>query len=66
MCWRMLGAANALDAHLLDSKLIFERGQSADSREGVAAFLEKRDPHYPNLPSQDMPPTYPWWDVTAR
>jgi enoyl-CoA hydratase/carnithine racemase len=38
----MLGATHPLEAHLADSRAIFERGQSADAAEGVTAFLEKR------------------------
>jgi hypothetical protein len=31
-------------------------------REGVAAFLDKRAPVFPNKVSTDMPSFYPWWD----
>lgn len=43
MMWRMLGAASPLEAHRIDSRLMWERGGSADAAEGIAAFLEKRD-----------------------
>jgi 2-(1,2-epoxy-1,2-dihydrophenyl)acetyl-CoA isomerase len=40
-------AANDLDAQLeLETTLMREAGRSADYREGVAAFLEKREPRY--------------------
>ena len=32
----------------------------AEAREGVAAFLEKRAPKYPDKVSSDMPQPYPW------
>jgi hypothetical protein len=48
-------------AHRVDSRAIQARGQSADAREGVGAFLEKRSPAYPDKVSTDMPPFYPWW-----
>ena len=44
LMWRMLGASSPMDAHRLDSRLMWERGGSADAREGVAAFLERRLP----------------------
>lgn len=35
-------------------------GCSADAREGVTAFLEKRPRRFAMRPSADMPPFYPW------
>ena len=48
MLWRMLGASHPMDAHRVDSRGIMERGRSADSREGVVSFLEKRPARYPD------------------
>src|SRR3954452_24637098 len=42
LLWEMLGAAHPMDAHRADSRGMFSRGQSADAREGVTSFLEKR------------------------
>ena len=42
MLWRMLGAAHPMEAHRADSRGIALRGPSADAREGVESFLEKR------------------------
>lgn len=61
MMWRMLGAEHPMDAHRVDSRAIFSRGASADAREGVTAFLEKRPAQFPNKVSADMPPWFPWW-----
>src|SRR5438045_7945265 len=61
MLWRMLGADHPMEAHKIDSRGIYARGQAADAKEGVVSFLEKRQPHYPNKVSSDMPGYYPWW-----
>ena len=61
MLWRMLGADHPMEAHKIDSRGIFARGQQADAREGVSSFLEKRQPVYPDKVSGDMPTFFPWW-----
>jgi enoyl-CoA hydratase/carnithine racemase len=48
LLWDMLGASHPHEAHLADSRAIFERGRSADAREGVTAFLEKRAAVFPD------------------
>lgn len=62
MMWKMLGASHPMEAHVVDSASIFSRGASADAREGVTSFLEKRKAEYPDKVSERMPPFYPWWD----
>ncbi len=61
LMWRLLGAEHPMDAHRLDSRCMDWTGRSADAREGVSAFLEKRPARFALRPSQDMPPFYPWW-----
>ena len=61
MLWRMLGADHPMDAHRVDSSGILERGRSADSREGVMSFLEKRPAAFPLLVSTDLPDIFPDW-----
>jgi enoyl-CoA hydratase/carnithine racemase len=61
MMWRMLGSDHPMDAHRLDSMLVQARGKSADAREGVGAFLEKRPAQFEGRVTADMPPAYPWW-----
>jgi enoyl-CoA hydratase/carnithine racemase len=61
MMWKLLGADHPIEGHRLDSRGMAWTGRSADAREGIAAFLEKRLPRFPLKPSQDMPPFYPWW-----
>ncbi len=62
MMWRMLGAPHPMHAHRIDSRGIFSRGRSADVKEGVTSFLDKRAPVFTDRVSTDMPPWYPWWD----
>lgn len=61
MMWRMLGASHPMEAHRVDSRGIMERGKSADSKEGVMSFLEKRPAVYPDRVSDGMPDIFPNW-----
>jgi enoyl-CoA hydratase/carnithine racemase len=61
MLWRMAGADHPMEAHKVDSRGIFARGSSADVKEGVASFLEKRPAKFPDKISKDMPKYFPWW-----
>jgi enoyl-CoA hydratase/carnithine racemase len=61
MMWRLQASDHPMDAHQIDSRAIQSRGTSADCREGVAAFLEKRRALFPNTVSSDLPDFYPWW-----
>jgi enoyl-CoA hydratase/carnithine racemase len=62
MMWRMLGASHPMDAHRVDSRGIMERGKSADSKEGVMSFLEKRAAAYPDRVSDGLPNIFPNWE----
>jgi enoyl-CoA hydratase/carnithine racemase len=59
MLWRMLGASHPMEAHQVDSRGILSRGASADAREGVESFLEKRTPVYPVKVSDGLPDIFP-------
>lgn len=61
MMWKMLTADHPMEAHKLDSKGIRTLGKTADAREGITAFFEKRLPKFSNKPSTDLPDFYPWW-----
>ena len=61
MLWRMLDVDHPMEAHKIDSRGVQYMGASADAREGVESFLEKRDPNYTLTPSQDLPEYFPWW-----
>lgn len=62
MMWRMMTASHPMEAHRVDSRGIKERGKSADSREGVVSFLEKRTADYPDKVSDGLPDIFPNWD----
>ena len=61
MMWRMLGADHPMEAHKVDSRAIYARGRSADAREGINSFLEKRPAAFSDTVSKDMPDFVPWW-----
>ena len=61
MLWRGAGFDHPMEAHKADSRAIMARGASADAREGVTSFLEKRAPSYPNKVSSDLPDIWPEW-----
>jgi len=62
MLWRMLGADHPMEAHRVDSRAIASRGRSADAREGVTSFLEKRPAEFPVKVSDGLPSVFPDWE----
>jgi enoyl-CoA hydratase/carnithine racemase len=61
MMWRMLGAPHPIDAHEVDTAALTALGKSADAREGITAFLEKRKPRWMDRVTRDLPAFLPWW-----
>jgi enoyl-CoA hydratase/carnithine racemase len=59
LMWDMLGARHPMEAHRADSRAMLARGQSADVREGVTSFLEKRAPSFPDRVSDGLPDVFP-------
>ena len=59
MMWRMLGASHPMEAHRIDSHAMFHRGRSADVKEGIMSFLEKRPARFTDTVSADLP-ELPW------
>ena len=63
MLWRMLGESHPMAAHRVDSPAIASLGRSADVREGVLSFLEKRPPTFTDQVPADLPsPPWPWFE----
>ena len=60
MMYRNSAQPHPLEAHRVDSLAMFYTS-IADGKEGVAAFLDKREPEFRSSTSQ-MPPFYPWQD----
>jgi enoyl-CoA hydratase/carnithine racemase len=61
MLWRFAGAPDPFGLLAIDAPMSIERGATADVREGVQSFLDKRPPSFPGKVSRDMPSQYPWW-----
>jgi enoyl-CoA hydratase/carnithine racemase len=60
LMWTMLGAQHPMEAHRADSRAMLSRGQSADAREGVTSFLEKRPAEFPDRVGDGLPDVMPW------
>ncbi|MGH1561609.1 enoyl-CoA hydratase-related protein [Mumia sp. DW29H23] len=58
MLWRSLELPHPVRAHEIETRALDARSTSADVREGVTAFLEKRAPHFRARVSTDLPDVF--------
>jgi enoyl-CoA hydratase/carnithine racemase len=65
MLWRQLGSPHPVGANGLESRALLAVGGLDDSREGVAAFREKRAPRFSLRVPDDVPDISPWPDDEA-
>ncbi len=63
LIWKMAGAEHPMEAHKVESRGVYYSGKSADAKEGVSSFLEKRKAEFTDSPAHDMPAYFPWWDM---
>jgi enoyl-CoA hydratase/carnithine racemase len=61
LMWRGLVADHPMQAHMADSRGILVMGASADVKEGVASFLEKRAPKFAMSVSKELPDLFPFY-----
>jgi len=56
------GPSSPEEAHLLESKVLWELFAGKDKEEGVNAFLQKREARFRGSMLADAPSVWPWWD----
>jgi enoyl-CoA hydratase/carnithine racemase len=61
LLWSMQSAASPWEAHVADSKAVYDVGAGEDVAEGVASFLAKRPPVFPLRVPRDYPSYGPRW-----
>lgn len=62
LLWHGLVASHPIEAHVAETRVLAHVAGSADAREGVASFLEKRAPVFPGTVPGSMPDPWPVWE----
>ena len=63
--WRGLDAEHPIEANRLESRALAVLVPGADTREGVEAFKQKRDPMFQTRIPRDLPGFVPWWPARS-
>ncbi|KAF0810811.1 enoyl-CoA hydratase [Alcanivorax sp. S71-1-4] len=61
MLWRNPSFEHPMQAHCVDSKLMYLTSERLDGRDGFRAFLEKRDPVFTAKVSESVPDQFDFW-----
>lgn len=59
LMWSMLAVSSPWESHRLESAFVASARLGTDVREGVSAFLQKRDPSFRTALPRDFPPGFP-------
>jgi enoyl-CoA hydratase/carnithine racemase len=60
LMWHLQSELDPAAAYEVESRLSNWLGRQPDAREGIGAFLEKREPRFPMRVSRDLPPFVPF------
>ena len=60
MLWRNPNFAHPMQAHAVESKMIYWSNEFWDGRDGFTSFLEKREPRF-ETPLADIPTQFDFW-----
>ncbi len=60
MLWRNPNFAHPMQAHAVESKMIYWSNEYWDGRDGFTSFLEKREPRF-ETPLADIPKQFDFW-----
>lgn len=60
------GPGSPEEAHLLESKVLYDLFGGKDFVEGVSSFMEKREPRLVGALPTDAPSVWPWWQDALR
>lgn len=58
MLWQMMSAPHPMIAHQIETHALNLRGVSADAREGIGAFIDKREAVFTDSVSRDTPDVF--------
>lgn len=61
MLWRNPSFEHPMQAHCVDSRLMYITSEQLDGRDGFRAFLEKRDPVFTAKVSEAVPDQFDFW-----